>query len=125
MCYYTVRLLAKHNVRVRGGQAGNHSKQGIVERFIRRMAEPLLGVQYGEELLLAVRKSSERSVEWVRELTEVVAAINDEPTGLFGKHETKAAEANMVSRVTQKPSLPARRDVGLNEHIFGHNVLDR
>src|SRR6218665_1695686 len=79
------QLLAKHNVQVRRGRVGSHREQGIVERFNRTLAERLFGAQYAQELLLAARKSSERSAEWGRALPEVVAAVNGEETRLLGK----------------------------------------
>ena len=118
-------LLKKHDVQVRRGEVGNHRQQGIVERFNRTLAERLFGAQYAQELLLAARGSSERSAEWVRRLPEVVAALNNEPTRLLGKHGMVPAKAIKAERVIQKPSLPARRAVGLKEPILGHNVLVR
>jgi hypothetical protein len=86
------------------------------------LAERLFGAQYAQELLLAARGSSERSAEWVRQLPEVIAALNNETTRLLGIKPAKAIKAD---RVEQKPSLPARRAVGLNEPILGHDVLVR
>jgi len=64
------QLLAKHNVQVRRGAADNHRQQGIVERFTRTLAERIFGHQYAQEMLLAVRGSSERSIEWVTGLRD-------------------------------------------------------
>jgi len=57
------QLLAKHNVQVRRGAADNHRQQGIVELFNRTLAERLFGHQYAQEMLLAARGSSERSID--------------------------------------------------------------
>ena len=80
------QLFAKHNVQVRPGAADNHRQQGIVERFNRTLAERLFGHQY-EEMLLAARGSSERSIEWVIRLP---AALNGEVTRLTGKKPSEA-----------------------------------
>jgi len=56
-----------------------------VERFNRTLAERLFGHQYAQEMLLAARGSSERSIEWVTRLFAVVAALNGEVTRLTGK----------------------------------------
>src|SRR6218665_3042205 len=109
------QLLAKHNVQVRRGRVGSHREQGIVERFNRALAERLFGAQYAQELLLAARESSERSVEWVRALPEVVSALNDEETRLTGK---KPADAIKLVSVVHKPSLPAHRVIGLKEPLI-------
>lgn len=101
-------------MRVRCGQAGNHRQPGIVER--------LFGAQCAQELLFAARGSSERPVEWVHRLPEVVGAINDEPMRLLDK---KPAEAIKAAKVAQKPSLPARRVIGMDEPVLGHDVLVR
>ena len=108
------QLLAKHNVSVRRGRVDTHRDQGIVERFNRTLAERLFGAQYAQEMLLAARGSSERSAEWVRTLSEVVAMLNDEVTRLTGK---KPKDAIKASAVAHKPSAPARRVVGLEEPL--------
>ena len=77
------QLLAKHNVQVWHGATDNHRQQGIVERFNRTLAERLFGHQYAQEMLLAARGSSERSIEWVTRLPAVVAALNGEVTRLL------------------------------------------
>ena len=66
------QLLAKHNVQVRRGAADHHRQQGIVERFNRTLAERLFGHQYAQEMLLAARGSSKRSIEWVTRLPAVL-----------------------------------------------------
>ena len=116
------QLLAKHKVQVRRGRVDTHRDQGIVERFNRTLAERLFGAQYAQEMLLAARGSSERSSEWVRALSDVVAALNDEPTRLTGK---KPKDAIKASAVAQKPSLPAGRVVGLQEPLPPSDSLMR
>jgi len=113
------QLLAKHNVSVRRGRVDTHRDQGIVERFNRTLAERLFGAQYAQELLLAARGSSERSSEWVRALSDVVAALNDEVTRLTGK---KPKDAIKASAVAHKPSAPASRSVGLREQKLPSGV---
>jgi len=89
MCAFS-QLLAKHNVQVRRGAAGNHRQQGIVERLNRTLVERLFGHQYAQEMLLAARGSSERYIEWVTRLPAVVAALNGEVTRLTGKKPSEA-----------------------------------
>lgn len=116
------QLMVKHNVHVRRGQAGNHRQQGIVERWNRTLAERLFGHQYAQELLLAARGSSERSVAWVRTLPQVIAALNNERTQLTGK---KPVDAIKEFRVTQNPSRPAYRTSGLEEPILSPDITVR
>ena len=87
------QLLAKHNVQVRRGAADNHRQRGIVERFNRTLAERLFGHQYAQEMLLAARGSSVRSIEWVTRLPAVVAALNGEVTRLTCKKPSEAIKA--------------------------------
>jgi len=114
------QLLAKHNVSMRRGRVDTHRDQGIVERFNRTLAERLFGHQYAQEMLLAARGSSERSVEWVARLPAVVAALNEEVTRLTGK---KPSEAVKTRSVAQKPSstVPGRA-VGLREQKIPSGV---
>jgi len=116
------QLLSKHKVSVRRGAADNHSQQGIVERFNRTLAERLFGSQYAQEMLLTARGSSERSSEWVRALSDAVAALNDEVTRLTGK---KPSEAIKASAVAHKPSAHASRPVGLEEPLLPSDTLVR
>ena len=102
-------MLAKHDVQVRRSQPDLHRDQGIVERWNRTLAERLFRYQYAVELRLP---EGERSTEWVKRLPEVVAAVNSEETRLTGK---KPKDAIRAMRVTQKPSLPRTRPVGLQE----------
>jgi len=116
------QLLAKHNVQVRRGRVDTHRDQGIVELFNRTLAERLFGAQYAQEMLLTARGSSERSSEWVHALPHVVAALNDEVTWLTGR---KPSAAIKTRSVTQKPSLPADRVVGLEETLLSSSVQVR
>ena len=102
-------LLVKHGVQVRHGRPDLHRDQGIVERWNRTLAERLFGHQYAVELRLP---KGEHSTEWAKRLPEVVAAMNGEETRLTGK---KPKDAIKARRVTQKPSLPGTRPVGLQE----------
>ena len=113
------QLLAKQGVSVRRGRVDTHRDQGIVERFNRTLAERLFGHQYAQEMLLAARGSSERSAEWVARLSAVVATLNDEPTRLTGK---KPKDAIKAVKVTQKPSTPTGRPVGLREQKLPSGV---
>jgi len=117
------QLLAKHNVQVRRGAADNHRQQGIVERFNRTLAKRLFGHEYAQEMLLAARGSSERSIEWVSRLPAVVAALNGEVTRLTGK---KPSEAIKSRSVAQKPSstVPVRT-IGLDEPLLPSDALVR
>jgi len=117
------QLLAKHNVQVRRGAAENHRQQGIVERFNRTLAERLFGQQYDQEMLLAARGSSERSIEWVTRLPAVVAGLNGEVTRLTGEKPSEAIKARSVA---QKPlSTVPGRTIGLDEPLLPSDALVR
>lgn len=107
-------LMAKHKTAIRRGRPEIHRDQALVERWNRSLAEKLFGHQYAQEMLLAARGSSQRSVEWVARLQAVVSAMNDEVTRLTGK---KPSEAIKLQTVHASPSLPAHRTVGLQEPI--------
>jgi len=117
------QLCAKHNVQVRRGAADNHRQQGIVERFNRTLAKRLFGHQYAQEMLLAARGSSERSIEWVTRIPAVVAALNGEVTRLTGKKPSEAIKARPVA---QKPSstVPGRT-IGFDEPLLPSDTLVR
>ena len=102
------QLLSKHNVEVRRGCVDIHCDQAIVERFNRTLAERLFGHQYGVEM----RHSDKRSTEWVKQLPDVVSALNKEVTRLTGQ---KRAEAIKKKTVSAKPSTSYLRPVGVNE----------
>jgi len=74
-------------------------------------------------LLLAARRSSERSAEWVARLPAVVTALNNEVTRLTGK---KPKYATMMKAVTQKPSsVVPGRPTGLEEPLIPSYALVR
>jgi len=108
---------------VRRGAADNRRQQGIVERFNRTLVERLFGHQFAQEMLLAARGSSERSIEWVTRLPAVVAALNGEVTRLTGKKPCEAIKARSVAR---KPSstVPGRT-IGLDEPLLPSDALVR
>ena len=104
------QLLAKHSVQVRCGRVDIHRDQGIVERFNRTLAERLFGHQDAQEMRLP---SGERSIEWVKQLFSVVAALNGEVTRLSVKKRIKA------KTLTQKlSSVVHGRPLGLKEQKF-------
>ena len=104
------QLLAKHGVQVRRGRVDIHRDQAIVERFNRTLAERLFEHQYAVEMRLP---EGQRSMEWVRRLPAVVAALNGEVTRLTGRRPSEAIKAQSV---TQKPSsVVPGRTVGLKE----------
>jgi hypothetical protein len=115
------QLFAKHHVQVRRGEPNNHRQQGIVERFNRTLAEKLFGAQYAQEMLM---EADERSSAWVRDLPEVIKALNDEPTRLTG---ISPAVAITKSKVTKKNSLPVRLDraFGIHETILPSDSIVR
>ena len=54
-------MMKKHHVRIRRGHTEIHRDQGVVERFIRTLAERLFGYQYAKEL----ENTHKRNREWV------------------------------------------------------------
>ena len=68
------QMMAKHNVRIRRGQPEIHRHRGVVERFIRTLAERLFGYRYAKEL----ENPHKRNREWVKRLPEVLKALNAE-----------------------------------------------
>jgi transposase InsO family protein len=95
-------LLEKHGTMIRRGRVEIQGDQGIVERFNRTLVERLFGFQYAQEMLLAARGSSERSVAWVARLPAVVEAINAESTWLTSK---RPVDAIKLQRVTHNSPL--------------------
>ena len=110
-----VTQLMKQKVPIRRGEAGNHQAQGIVKRKIRTLAEQLFPHQYAQEMLI----DGVRSTEWVRQLRPVLDSMNTSETRLLGK---KPADAIKLRRVSQKPSLPTLRLVGLDEQKLPSGV---
>jgi len=117
------QLLAKHNVQVQRGQVDLHRDQAIVERFNWTLAERLFGHQYAQEMLLAARRSVERSAEWVSHLPALIAALNEELTRLTAK---KPKDAIKATRVAQKPSsVVSGRPIGHEEPLIPSSVRVR
>ena len=104
--------MEKHKTYIRRGRTEIHRDQAIVERFNRTLAERLFGHQYAVEMLLPEGK---RSTEWVKRLPDVVGALNNEVTSLFGK---KPAVAIKEKAVYSKPSTKYNRPVGVAEKNF-------
>lgn len=116
-------LMKKHGTHIRRGLPELHRAQGIVERFNRTLAERLFGHQYGQELLLQARGSSERSVEWAARLPAVVSALNNEVTRLTGM---KPIDALKIQRVTAQPSsVVPGRPTGLEEPLIPSEAVVR
>jgi hypothetical protein len=108
--------MSNHNVRIRTGNVNVHRDQGIVERFNRTLSERLFSYQYSQEMNF---KSSERSLEWVKRLPEVVEALNSEVTRLTGK---KPIDAIKEKAVNAKSSTTYSRPVGLKEKRLDSSV---
>ena len=104
------QLLAKHYVQIRRGRVDIHRDQGIVERFNRTLAERLIGHQYAQEMRLP---SSERSTEWAKRLSSVVAALNEEVTRLTGKKPSDAIKGKILTQ--KSSSVVPGRPLGLKE----------
>ena len=88
----------KHRVEVRRCPVDIHRDQGIVERFNRTLAERLFEHQQAQELLMTL---SERSREWVKRLSAVIAALNGKVMRLTRMRPSYAIRAQSV---VQKPS---------------------
>ena len=73
------------------------------------LAERLFGHQYAVEMRLP---EGQRSTAWVKRLSEVVAALNNEVTSLTGQ---KPAVDIKEKNVSAKPSTPYLRPVGERE----------
>ena len=82
----------QHNVEVRRGRVDIHRDQAIVERFNRTLAERLFGHQDAVEMRLP---EGQRSTAWVKQLPEVVTALNNEVTSLTGKKPAVAIKEKM------------------------------
>ena len=64
----------------------------------------------------------QRSTAWVKRLTDVVKALNNEVTSLTGK---KPSVAIKEKGLMAKPSTPYSRPVGVNEKKLSSNVKAR
>ena len=86
------KAMGEHNVTIRRGRPNIHRDQAIVERFNRTLAERLFGYQYAVEMNMP----SERSTAWVKRLSDVVSALNNEVTRLTGKKPSQAIKDKAV-----------------------------
>jgi len=101
--------MESHKTYIRRGCTEIHRDQAIVERFNRSLAERLVGHQYAVEMLLS---EGQRSTAWVKRLSDVAKALNNEVTSLTGK---KPALAIKEKAVASKPSTKYSRPVGMKE----------
>lgn len=85
----------KHETNIKWGHFKIHRDQAIVERFNRTLAEFLFGHQYAVETRLP---EGQRSTAWVKRLSEVVAALNNEKTRLTGKKLQKPSKKELFVR---------------------------
>ena len=79
--------MENHKTYIRRGRVDIYRDQAIVEHFNRTLAERSFGHQYDVEMRLP---EGQRSTAWVNRLPEVVAALNNEVTGLIGQKPTVA-----------------------------------
>ena len=101
--------MENHNTYICRSPTEIHRDQAIVKRFNRTLAECLFRHQYAVEMLLP---EGQRSTAWVKRLSDVVNALNNEVTSLIGK---KPPAAIKEKAVTSKPSTVYYRHFGLNE----------
>ena len=110
------KLMEKHGVRIQRGQAGNHRSQAFAERANKTLSERLFSHQYAQEM---VRDG--RSREWVKRLSQVLKAMNSEPTRLIGKDPSSALGLDMVDVKGES----YKRPVGLGEDRLPPGVYVR
>ena len=111
--------MKQHGVSIQRGQAGNHRSQAFVERANKTLSERLFSHQYAQEM---INDSGDgRSREWMKRLSQVLKAMNSEPTRLTGKEPSSAIELEkvMIKAVSYK------RPVGLDESRLPPGVLVR
>ena len=106
------KVMQNHNTGICRGRTEIHRDQAIVKRFNRTLAERLFGYQYAVKMNMKDTNKNNRSTEWVKQLPEVVSALNNEVTRLTGK---KPAQAIKEKSIYSKPSTPYSRPVGVNE----------
>ena len=101
--------MENHKTYIHRGRNEIHRDQAVIERFNRTLAERLFGHnKYAVEMLLP---ASQRSKAWVKRLTDVVAALNNEVTSLI---EKKTDQKTIKEKnVSSKPSTKSSRPVGL------------
>ena len=110
------KLMEKHKVSIRRGQAGNHRSQAFVERANKTLSERLFSHQYAQEMV-----GKDRSREWVKRLPQVLKAMNSEPTRLIGKEPSGAI--GMKEVMVKKAEY--KRPVGFDEVRLPPGVLVR
>ena len=99
--------MKQHNVAIRRGHTAIHRDQAIVERFNRTLAERLFGYQYTKEFI-----QEKRSREWVKRLSGVVAALNNEITKTFNMKPNNAIKKKYIPGTSKKKfSQPILGDV--------------
>ena len=111
--------MENHKTYIRRGRVDILRDQAIVERFNRTLAERLFGHQYAVEMRMP---EGQRSTAWVKRLSEVVAALNNEVTRLIGM---KPVAAIKKKNVYAEPSTKYLRPVGLNEKKLPSTVMLR
>ena len=84
----TTKLMEKHDVMIQRGDQSQHLLQGIVERFIRSLADRLFSYQYHKELEDPLKSKR----EWVSRLQNVVSTLNNEKTTLIGMKNVDVIE---------------------------------
>ena len=80
------KLCQEHGTKLVRVEAGNHNRQGIVERFNRTLSERLFGQQYAKELA-----TGKISREWVIGLQRTIRQHNNERTRLLNFTPNSAA----------------------------------
>lgn len=91
------QLLLKHRVTVKRGIPGVHRSQALVENFNKLLSERLFSYQYHREIL-----DNTRNTEWVRRLSSVLKAMNNEESKITGLKPLKAIKQKTID-VTQEP----------------------
>ena len=95
----TTKLMEKHDVMIQRGDPSQHRSQGIVERFIRTLADRLFTYQYHKDL----EDPSKSNREWVSRLQNVVSALNNEKTRLIGMKPVDAIKQTLVEQGFSQP----------------------
>lgn len=80
-----------------------HSVQSIVERFNRALVERLFAHKYAVEMLLP---SGQWSTAWVKRLSNVVAALNNEVTSLIEKRNPPLQSKRRLSPQNPLQNVP-------------------
>ena len=96
----TTKLMEKHDVMIQCGDPSQHQSQGIVERFIRTLADRLFSYQYHKEF----EDPSKSNREWVSTLQNVVSALNNEKTKLIGMKPVDAIKQTLVEQGFSQPA---------------------